>query len=153
MSLSGMDIQNRFPLIREMGLKNCLKDSYYMNFISSRAAEVIEHNPECVECAYRKWCQGGCRASGLEFSGQADPFHRDEAACKLFRSGWAAKLVQMLKTRYPDKDSPILHDQEFISVLGTSLGQRVLEYERKLIKQEASTRIHTHNKQKQEVSK
>ena len=113
MSLSGMDIQNRFPLIREMGLKNCLNDSYYMNFISSRAVEVMEHNRECVECAYRKWCRGGCRASGLEFSGQVDPFHRDEAACKLFRSGWAAKLMHMMKARFPDKDSPVLHDQEF----------------------------------------
>ncbi len=70
MSLSGMDIQNEFPLIPEIGLSKCITDSRYMDFINTRADKVLEHNPECHDCKWKSWCLGGCRASGLDGSKQ-----------------------------------------------------------------------------------
>ena len=68
MALSGMDIQYKFPLITETELCDCLSDSFYMNFLETRASEMLEHNPACKKCEYALNCLDGCRASGLETS-------------------------------------------------------------------------------------
>lgn len=102
LSISGMDIQKEFPSVTEKSIKDCLTDSRYLDFITSKAKKVLEHNPECGECVYKKWCLGGCRASGLEYSDQTDLYHRDEAACALYRNGWVGKLIHMMEQRYPE---------------------------------------------------
>jgi radical SAM protein with 4Fe4S-binding SPASM domain len=97
MSLSGLDIQERFPLIPEIGLRKCLTDSFYMDFINTRSIKILEHNPQCRECAFASRCHGGCRASGLESAGQKDLYAADPAACLLFKGGWAKRIVQVMK--------------------------------------------------------
>jgi len=91
MSLSGLEIQNRFPSIPEVGLAKCLSDSYYMNFLETRASEILSHNPGCSACDHALKCLGGCRASALETSPE-DLFAPDMAACALFKGGWADKI-------------------------------------------------------------
>ena len=115
MSLSGMEIQEKFPRIPEIGLAACITDSFYMDFISTRADKVLAHNPECRACKYRLWCRGGCRACGLEES--ADLLRRDPAACSLFSGGWAAELVKLMRKIKPDASSPVLRDGKFAELL------------------------------------
>ena len=91
MALSGMDIQQEFPLIPEIGLAACLTDSRYMRLIDTRAAEVLSHNPECLKCAHALQCLGGCRASALE-SHPADILSPDPAVCAIFEGGWVDKI-------------------------------------------------------------
>ena len=117
LSLSGMDIQEQFPLIPELGLAKCITESFYMNFINTRADKVLAHNPECGECIWARWCQGGCRAAGLDDSGQTDLLNRDPASCAIFAGGWGAKLVRLMKELRPDDHSPVLADEKLMEML------------------------------------
>lgn len=110
MSLSGMDIQERFPLIPEIGLRKCLTDSFYMDFINTRSEKILAHNPECRECPFASRCHGGCRASGLEGSGQKDLYAADPAACLLFKGGWAGRIIRRMKEIRPGAVTPALAD-------------------------------------------
>ena len=95
MALSGMDIQEKFPLITECGLEECLSDSFYINFLETRASEVLKHNPECQVCEYASSCLGGCRASALEGSPH-DLLSPDRAACVLFKEGWVERIPRLI---------------------------------------------------------
>jgi len=91
MALSGMDIQQEFPLIPEIGLSACITDSRYMRLIDTRATEVLRHNPECQSCQYAMQCLCGCRAAALETSPE-DILAPDLAICGIFKDGWVEKI-------------------------------------------------------------
>ena len=117
MSLSGMDIQEEFPSIPEEGLSKCITDSRYMDFINTRADKVLAHNPECADCVWRSWCLGGCRASGLEGSGQKDLMYKDPACCLMFSDGWVGRLVELMKRLRPESGGPVTRDEELMKLL------------------------------------
>ena len=117
MSLSASDIQQEFPNILEKGLLSCLDDSYYMDFISTRASKVFEHNSECSDCEYKVYCQGGCRAGGLEYSGNSDVMYRDESCCKLFKDGYAARIIKLMHDKYPDIKAKLEEDEGFMALM------------------------------------
>ena len=95
MALSGMDIQNQFPLIPELGLSKCITDSAYMRLIDTRATEILEHNKDCKNCEFALECLGGCRASALETTPD-DLLAPDTAACTLFKNGWKQKIEEVM---------------------------------------------------------
>jgi radical SAM protein with 4Fe4S-binding SPASM domain len=117
MSLSGMEIQEKFPLIPEDGLAKCITDSFYMNFINTRADKVLEHNPECADCPWRNWCLGGCRASGLDGSGQTDLLYKDPACCMMFKDGWIRRLTELMKEIRPRASGPVTEDENLMNLL------------------------------------
>ena len=96
MALSGMNIQQEFPLIPELGLARCITDSRYMELIDTRASEVLRHNPECVKCEYALQCLAGCRASALETS-PTDILAPDMAICGIFKGGWTEKIAELIE--------------------------------------------------------
>lgn len=100
MSLSGMEIQQEFPLITEIGLAQCITDSRYMRLIDTRAAEVLAHNPACARCPHALECLAGCRASALE-TNPADILAPDPAACGIFKAGWVEKIDTLMKGLLP----------------------------------------------------
>ncbi len=103
MSLSGMSIQENYPLITELGLKQCITDSSYMRLIETKASEVLAHNPECRDCEHAGYCLGGCRASALDTTPE-DIMGRDMAACVLFKGGWIDKIDRVMeKIKLPEK--------------------------------------------------
>ena len=118
MALSGMDIQEEFPSIPELGLARCLTDSRYMEFISTRADAVLAHNPECDGCEFAPWCQGGCRAAGLQSSGQTDLLAVDPACCNIYKGGWGKKLVGLMRELRPEAESAVLRDAKLLELLG-----------------------------------
>ena len=85
------EFQADYPLIQELGLKNCLTESKYMELINTRSGTVLEHNEKCRNCEYRKFCLGGCRAIGL-LCHPGDILAPDEFTCRLFRNGWLQKI-------------------------------------------------------------
>ena len=101
MALSGMDIQEEFPLIPEIGLAKCITDSRYMRLIDTRATEVLEHNQECKTCEHAMECLAGCRASALETS-PTDILAIDKATCAIFKGGWVEKIRQVMAEVDPD---------------------------------------------------
>lgn len=111
MALSGMEIQERFPLIPELGLSQCITDSTYMRLIDTRASSVIEHNPECKECEYALQCLGGCRAAALETTPE-DLLGRDMASCTIFKGDWIPKIDSLMKETRPEAVRPGLNNKE-----------------------------------------
>ena len=101
MALSGMAVQEEFPLIPEIGLAACLTDSRYMRLIDTRATEVLAHNSDCRTCKHALECLAGCRASALE-SNPTDILSLDPAACAIFKGGWVEKIQQAVKAVRPD---------------------------------------------------
>lgn len=121
MSLSGMDIQNDYPLITESGLSKCITDSSYMELIDTRADKVLAHNSECADCKWAAWCLGGCRAGALDASGQVDILAKDPYACALFRDGVIARLVKLMQDLNPDITGPVIRDQKLMALLNDSV--------------------------------
>lgn len=111
MALSGMEVQEKFPLITEAGLSRCITDSFYMNFINTRASEYMALHPDCQACRYAMYCLGGCRASALE-SGedQSDLMAKDPACCDLFKKGWAVKIIRLMNEIRPEAESSVLRE-------------------------------------------
>lgn len=101
MALSGMEIQQEFPLIPELGLARCLTDSRYMRLIDTRATEVLEHNAACHSCEHAMQCLAGCRASALE-TAPDDIMAIDKAACLVFKGGWVQKIRDVMKNIKPE---------------------------------------------------
>ncbi len=100
MALSGMPVQENYPLIGELGLANCITDSAYMSLIDTRGAQYLAHNPACAACEYAMQCLGGCRASALDTSPE-DIMGPDMAACTLFKGGWVARISQAVEKAHP----------------------------------------------------
>lgn len=109
--LAGLDIQQEFPLISEMGLLKCISDSRYMRLLDTRATEILEHNPECRTCKYVMQCLAGCRASALE-SAPDDILAPDLAACTLFKGGWVEKTKAVMEKMDPTVRCTILDSNE-----------------------------------------
>ena len=105
MALSGMDIQEEFPLITEIGLSKCITDSRYMRLLDTRASEVLAHNRECSTCPHALQCLGGCRASALE-SSPSDILAPDLAICEIFKGGWIEKVAALMKKVRPEAVCP-----------------------------------------------
>ncbi len=105
MALSGMDVQEEFPLITEVGLSKCITDSRYMRLLDTRASEVLAHNEECSACPHALQCLGGCRASALE-SSPTDILAPDRAVCAIFKGGWIDRLTHLMKEIRPDAACP-----------------------------------------------
>ena len=103
MALSGMEIQNVFPLITEYGLKNCLNDSTYLELITTKAREVLNHNERCDRCEFANRCCGGCRAAALE-NNPHDIMAIDEAACLIFKGGYIERINEAVKQAKCEKE-------------------------------------------------
>lgn len=101
MGLTGLEIQNNYPLINEIGLNKCLNDSTYIKLITTVAKEVLDHNDKCKDCKYKSYCLGGCRASALEFHPN-DIMAVDEAVCTLFKDNWFKKIDETIKKSNPN---------------------------------------------------
>ena len=86
-----LDAQNKFPLIRDVGVKKCMSDSYYMNFVGSRVKDLFDKNASCAECSYRTKCCGGCRALAM-LENDGDLYASDPEACMLFKEGYVDRF-------------------------------------------------------------
>ncbi len=110
MALSGMEIQNQFPIVTDIGLSKCLNDSFYMNFIDRRGSDYLKEHPECQACEYSLYCLGGCRASALEYNNETDLMGRDLAACTMIKGGYSARLLALMKKIRSDAHCFLLDD-------------------------------------------
>lgn len=86
--------QNRFPKIQDIGLKQGLSDSYYMEFVNGRVKDLLAANKECGECPYRLRCGGGCRATAL-LDGNHDLMGCDRTMCMLWKEGYVDRIRQV----------------------------------------------------------
>ncbi len=84
--------------LHDTPLKELLTESPYLDAVCATVDRLKEANAECAECAYFRYCCGGCRAIGLMLSGERnDMFGTDRSKCLFFRGGWHEKIAQALR--------------------------------------------------------
>lgn len=97
MSMVGGPIEEQFPNMLETPLEDILdKQSVYMDIVSFRISDYMEHNTECKECKYRTDCCGGCRAIAVR-DHPTDYLSKDLYTCEYYRGGWKAKKDALLQ--------------------------------------------------------
>ena len=109
LSLSGMAIQENYPLITDIGLAKCITDSEYMKLIDTRASEYFALHEDCRQCRYSLRCYGGCRADALS-ADETDIMGKSPGSCEIFRGGWVEKIIKTVKECVPNAKSPVLDD-------------------------------------------
>ena len=96
MPMTASPQQDKFPLVQDIGLKEGLSGSVYMQFVNRRIRDLFAANAECNECAYKYKCGGGCRASAL-----AGPDHSlmgcDREMCEFWHSGYEARIRKAIE--------------------------------------------------------
>lgn len=83
--------QERFPKVQDIGLRQGLSDSYYMQFVNGRVKDLFEANKECGSCEYRYHCGGGCRAAAL-LDGEHNLMGCDRDMCTLWKGGYVDRI-------------------------------------------------------------
>lgn len=96
MPMTSCKEQEYFPKIREVGMRQGLSDSYYMQFVNGRVRDLFAVNRECAECEYRYKCGGGCRAMAL--SKEHDLMGCDRDKCMFWKKGYDKRIQQVLNT-------------------------------------------------------
>lgn len=95
MPMTSSPDQENFPQIQDIGLKQGLSNSYYMQFVNGRIKDLFAANAECAACAYRYKCGGGCRATAL-LDGSHSLMGCDSIMCMLWKSGYVERIRQTL---------------------------------------------------------
>ena len=90
MTSSPREVQERFPLVQEIGLQKGLDDSFYMEFVDRRVKDLLAVNKECAACEHRLTCGGGCRAMALEYDHNL--MGCDRGACQILKGGYAERV-------------------------------------------------------------
>ena len=93
MSITSLEAQNKFPLIRDNGVKQCMGDGYYMGFIGNRVGNLFEQGKKCSSCEYRFRCCGGCRANAM-FANNGELYAHDPETCFLFENGYVDRIKE-----------------------------------------------------------
>lgn len=85
--------QELFPLVQDIGLKQGLNDSFYMDIVDSRVKDLLAVNPTCNDCDYKYHCGGGCRAIALSETG--DLMGCDNTQCILWKEGYIDRIREV----------------------------------------------------------
>ena len=93
MAITSIEKQKDFPLISEHGVKKCMHDSYYMNFVGARVEELLKRNEKCGSCEYKYKCCGGCRAIAM-CENDGELYSPDPESCFLFENRYIEKFHQ-----------------------------------------------------------
>ena len=95
MPMTASPEQERFPKVQDIGLRQGLMDSYYMQFVDSRVKDLFAANAECNSCEYRYDCGGGCRAQAL--AADHDLMGCDRDMCRMWKEGYVDRIQKELE--------------------------------------------------------
>ena len=95
-SMTSCKEQELFPLVQDIGLKQGLSDSFYMDMVDSRVKDLLAANSECAACKYRYLCGGGCRAIALSQTGNL--MGCDSSQCLLWKEGYTERIKNAADT-------------------------------------------------------
>lgn len=93
MPMTACKEQEQFARFQDIGLRQGLSDSYYMQFVDKRVKDLLAVNEKCGACPYRLKCGGGCRAAALMQTG--DLMGPDPDLCYLWENGYVEKIHQV----------------------------------------------------------
>lgn len=102
MPMTASPEQEQFPRVQDIGLRQGLQASSYMQFVDSRVRDLFRVNPECAGCAYRYRCGGGCRAAAL-LGDSRSLMGCDRDICLMYKEWYAdriQKILDEMNTKY-----------------------------------------------------
>lgn len=103
MPMTASPKQELFPKVQDIGLKQGLSNSYYMQFINGRVKDLLEANSECASCPYRYHCGGGCRAAAL-LDGDQNLMGCDRNMCMIWKKGYGERIREAVEAANPQND-------------------------------------------------
>lgn len=106
MPMTACKEQELFPKLSEVGMREGLSDGFFMKFADSRISDLMKANEKCRNCQYVLKCGGGCRAMGLQATG--DLMGADENLCMLWNEGYVDRIRQAVEDairRFPPKET------------------------------------------------
>ena len=80
--------------VKKDGLKKYLQRGAYLDEVCTTVKDLADHNEECRNCRWFKYCVGGCRAIGLALSG--DKYGSDISKCLFFKGDYLKKLEKVM---------------------------------------------------------
>lgn len=96
MPMTSSPYQKYFPLVQDIGLREGLSGSAYMQFVNGRIRDLFAVNVECNACAYRYKCGGGCRASALA-GPDKNLMGCDREMCAFWKNGYEERILQAIQ--------------------------------------------------------
>ena len=81
--------------VKKDGLQSILQQGKYLSEICTTVGQLAEKNRKCRECAYFKYCAGGCRVLATLFT--EDKLGSDPAKCVFFEKGYYEKITALFK--------------------------------------------------------
>ena len=91
MPIASVKEKDLFPKVQELGLKQAIKDSYYIQYVNMRVKDLLEVCQTCRECPYHLKCGGGCRAEAVA-EGEKNLMGPDPYRCLMWKGGYLEKL-------------------------------------------------------------
>lgn len=91
MPMTMVQDQSMFPLIKNIGLKKGLSDSFYMEYVDRKIKELLLVNEKCNACEHKYECGGGCRARAM-MGKDHDLMGCDYNQCMMFEKGYPDKI-------------------------------------------------------------
>ncbi len=84
----------RFGNLHETPLRQILTEGAYVDAVCADLHKQLEDNPKCAACQYYRYCNGGCPALSLLYTGNM--LGSDPAKCRFYQNGWYEKTVQAM---------------------------------------------------------
>ena len=94
MTAASDEIQNKFPMVQEIGLRNALRESFYAEFVNRRVGDILKVNKKCAACNFKYKCSGGCRANAVLDS--CDLMGCDKKLCTIYHGGYIERVRKII---------------------------------------------------------
>lgn len=108
MPIASAKEKDLFPKVQDIGLRQALKESYYMQYVNMRVKDLLEVCKTCRECPYHLKCGGGCRAEAVK-GGETNLMGPDPYRCLMWKGGYLEKLHEVC-----DKAIQEIQNKEFV---------------------------------------
>lgn len=97
MQMSGYFKEKNLHLgnLHDTPLKELLSGGAYLDSVCADLHKRLEYSKKCAECDYYKYCNGGCPALAILYTGSM--LGADPAKCLFFEKGWYEKSVKVME--------------------------------------------------------
>lgn len=93
--VAGSWIEDNCNKLTEHSLEECINSPIYKEFLRLRVNELVNKNPECLECEYLPYCGCGCRGVSAGYSGNIYGIDKDR--CSFFKNHWHEKIREVME--------------------------------------------------------
>lgn len=98
MGMADCAFASNFSSLKDMPLRDILRDSDYVKYAYASVGDVRNGNDECRNCAFISRCTSGCRNTALIKSNNY--YAVDPEVCVFHKHGWEDRMKQIIEPAY-----------------------------------------------------